>query len=150
MSKALDLVIEKNQKNIDAAVSSMNVFRQQIQRAASHLETLVNYRHECQASIQQKASSQGVRSRELLNQHSFITQVDKAISQQLNHSKACQSFFIEAQQKAKIEMVKGIKFKTARKIMHKKQLTLANRREQKLNDEISANLISQRKDTQDD
>ena len=127
------LLLLAQQQN-DAAIRKFGQLNQQQQAAQAKLDTLLQYRKDYQARLQQ-AEQNGMNQAELRNFQNFILRLDEAIVQQRNKNEQAQSMLQigrielqEAQRKMK-------SFDTLKKRHIENEMKLAAKLEQRQQDE---------------
>ncbi|NJM32380.1 MAG: flagellar export protein FliJ [Limnobacter sp.] len=136
---AIDILLEKAEEHAVDAGKTLARTRQKLAQAKDKLAMLQSYQQECQANMHAIAV-QGVSGFQLRNQNAFGGKIEMAVQQQTRELE-----FLERTQAHQLgvwqaAMVEQKKFEALKERARQKAMQLAEKREQKMNDEYAARI----------
>lgn len=139
MSNALQILVEQAREKAEQSAKDLARTRQSLATAQQKLDMLESYLNDCQQAMHEKTQT-GVTGFQLRSQMNFTSKIDEALSQQRNELSFLQRTEEHQLAQWKAALADEKKYQALLDREKLRQEKLANKRDQKMNDEYAARI----------
>lgn len=139
MSQALQILVEQAHEKAEQSAKDLARTRQSLATAQQKLDMLESYLNDCQRSMHEKTQT-GVTGFQLRSQMNFTSKIDEALTQQRNELSFLKRTEEHQLSQWKTALADEKKYQALLDREKLRQEKLANKRDQKMNDEYAARI----------